>query len=50
VALLMFLAIAYQAPGDGPDDGSDVIFPDFPAASVRAQAVREKLQWSREPT
>jgi predicted RNase H-like HicB family nuclease len=30
MALRFYPAIAYQSPGDRPDDGWDVVFPDFP--------------------
>jgi predicted RNase H-like HicB family nuclease len=43
MAQRFYRAIAYQAPGDGPDDGWDVIFPDFPGCVAQGASVGEAM-------
>jgi predicted RNase H-like HicB family nuclease len=44
MALRFYRAIAYQAPGDGPDDGWDVIFPDLPGCVSQGDTAQEALR------
>jgi predicted RNase H-like HicB family nuclease len=39
-----YRAIAYQAPGDVPDDGWDVIFPDFPGCTSKGDTAQEAMK------
>ncbi len=44
MVLRFYRAIAYQAPGDGPDDGWDVIFPDLPGCVSQGDTAQEALR------
>ena len=48
MALLMYRAIAYQAPGDAPDDGWDVIFPDFPGCVSQGDTAEAAMKMAVE--
>ena len=39
-----YRAIAYQSPDDGPDDGWDVIFPDFPGCVSQGDTAIDALK------
>ena len=43
-----YRAIAYQSPGDGPDDGWDVVFPDFPGCVSQGDTAHDALENGRE--
>jgi len=43
MALRFYRAIAYQAPGDGPADGWDVVFPDLPGCVSQGDSVEDAL-------
>jgi predicted RNase H-like HicB family nuclease len=43
MSLRFYRAIAHQAPGDKPDDGWDVIFPDFPGCVTQGDSVEEAM-------
>jgi predicted RNase H-like HicB family nuclease len=43
MALRFYRAIAYQAPGDGPEDGWDVVFPDLPGCISQGDSVEDAL-------
>ncbi len=44
MAIRFYRAIAYQAPGDGPDDGWDVIFPDFPGCVTQGDTAQKAME------
>jgi predicted RNase H-like HicB family nuclease len=44
MALRFYRAIAYQAPGDGPTDGWDVVFPDFPGCVTQGDTAQRALE------
>ena len=44
MTLRFYRAIAYQGPGDGPDDGWDVIFPDFPGCVSQGDTAQEAME------
>jgi predicted RNase H-like HicB family nuclease len=44
MALRFYRAIAYQAPGDGPADGWDVVFPELPGCVSQGDSVEEALR------
>jgi predicted RNase H-like HicB family nuclease len=44
MALRFYRAIAYQERGDGPDDGWDVIFPDFPGCISQGDTAHEAME------
>ncbi len=44
MTMRLYRAIAFQAPGDGPDDGWDVIFPDFPGCVAQGDSVQEAME------
>jgi predicted RNase H-like HicB family nuclease len=44
VALRFYRAIAYQASGDGPTDGWDVVFPDFPGCVTQGDTAQQALE------
>ncbi len=44
MALRFYRAIAYQAPGDGPADGWDVVFPDLPGCVSQGDSVEDALR------
>ncbi len=48
MALRFYRAIAYQAPGDGPEDGWDVVFPDLPGCVSRGDSVEDALRNAAE--
>ena len=48
MAMRFYRAIAYQAPGDGPEDGWDVIFPDFPGCITQGSTREEAIENARE--
>lgn len=48
MAMRFYRAIAYQAPGDGPEDGWDVIFPDFPGCVTQGNTREEAIEYARE--
>ena len=48
MALRFYPAVAYQAPGDGPADGWDVVFPDLPGCISQGRTRREALRNVRE--
>lgn len=41
-------AIAYQAPGDGPADGWDVVFPDFPGCVTQGDSAQQAMEHAIE--
>ena len=43
-----YRAIAYQAPGDGPADGWDVVFPDFPGCVTQGDTVQHAMEHAIE--
>lgn len=43
-----YRAIAYQAPGEGPEDGWDVIFPDFPGCASQGETAIEAMKNATE--
>jgi predicted RNase H-like HicB family nuclease len=43
MALRFYRAIAYQASGDGPEDGWDVVFPDLPGCISQGDSVADAL-------
>ena len=43
MALRFYRAIAYQDADDGPDDGWDVIFPDFPGCITQGDTPQEAM-------
>ncbi len=43
-----YRAIAYQAPGDGADDGWDVIFPDFPGCISQGDTLLDAVKNGKE--
>jgi predicted RNase H-like HicB family nuclease len=43
-----YRAIAYQAPGDGPDAGWDVIFPDFPGCVSQGDTMLDAVKNGKE--
>ena len=48
MALRFYRAIAYQAPGDGPEDGWDVVFPDLPGCVSQGDSVEDALRNAAE--
>ena len=44
MALRFYRAIAHQAPGDGPTDGWDVVFPDFPGCVTQGDTAQQALE------
>lgn len=44
MSLRFYRAIAYQAPGDGAEDGWDVIFPDFPGCISQGDTVPQTME------
>ncbi len=44
MSLRLYRAIAYQNAGDGPDDGWDVIFPDFPGCVSQGNSAQEAME------
>jgi predicted RNase H-like HicB family nuclease len=48
LALRFYQAIAFRAPGDGPDDGWDVIFPDFPGCISQGDTAQEAMEHAVE--
>ena len=48
MATRWYRAVAYQEPGDGPEDGWDVIFPDLPGCVATGATVDETEQRMRE--
>ena len=44
MALRFYRAIAYQAPGDGPTDGWDVVFPDFPGCVTQGDTAQQAME------
>src|SRR5271154_108188 len=44
MALRFYRAIAYQAPGDGPTDGWDVVFPDLPGCVSQGDGAEDALR------
>jgi predicted RNase H-like HicB family nuclease len=44
----LYRMIAYQAPGDGPDDGWDVVFPDFPGCFTQGDTPEEAVENAKE--
>jgi predicted RNase H-like HicB family nuclease len=48
MALRFYRAIAFQAPGDGPADGWDVVFPDLPGCFSQGDSVEDALRHAVE--
>jgi predicted RNase H-like HicB family nuclease len=48
MALQFYRAIAYQAPGDGPGDGWDVVFPDLPGCVSQGDSIEDALRNAAE--
>jgi predicted RNase H-like HicB family nuclease len=48
MAMSFYRAIAYQQPGDGPDDGWDVIFPDLPGCVSQGETALEAMRNAKE--
>jgi predicted RNase H-like HicB family nuclease len=48
MAQRFYRAIAFQNPGDGPDDGWDVIFPDFPGCISQGETAVEAMKNATE--
>jgi predicted RNase H-like HicB family nuclease len=48
MALRIYRAIAFQSPGDGPEDGWDVIFPDFPGCVSQGDTAVEAMKCAVE--
>jgi predicted RNase H-like HicB family nuclease len=48
MALRFYRAIAYQSPGDGSDDGWDVIFPDFPGCVSQGDTAQAAMEHAVE--
>jgi predicted RNase H-like HicB family nuclease len=44
MTLRFYRAIAYQAPGDGPNDGWDVVFPDFPGCVTQGDTPQQAME------
>ena len=44
MALRIYRAIAFQNPGEGPEDGWDVIFPDFPGCVSQGETAVEAMK------
>jgi predicted RNase H-like HicB family nuclease len=44
MALRFYRAIAYQAPGDGPADGWDVVLPDFPGCVTQGDTPQQAME------
>ncbi len=44
MGLRFYRAIAYQNRGDGPDDGWDVIFPDFPGCVSQGNSAQAAME------
>lgn len=48
MASRLYRVIAYQGPDDGPDDGWDVIFPDFPGCITQGDTPEEAIKNANE--
>ena len=48
MATRWYRAIAYQAPGDGVDDGWDVIFPDLPGCVSQGETSLDAMKNAKE--
>jgi predicted RNase H-like HicB family nuclease len=48
MVLRAYRAIAYQAPGDGPADGWDVIFPSLPGCITQGNTREEAIENARK--
>ena len=48
MATSWYRAIAYQRPNDGPDDGWDVIFPDFPGCVSQGDTALDAMKNAKE--
>lgn len=48
MSLRFYRAIAYQNRGDGPDDGWDVIFPDFPGCISQGDSAQSAMENAAE--
>jgi len=48
MAVKFYRAIAYQAPGDGPADGWDVVFPDFPGCVTQGDSAQQAMEHAIE--
>jgi predicted RNase H-like HicB family nuclease len=48
VAVRLYRVIAFQSPGDGPDDGWDVIFPEFPGCVSQGRTSLEAIENGQE--
>jgi predicted RNase H-like HicB family nuclease len=44
MALRFYRTIAYQAPGEGPADGWDVVFPDFPGCVTQGDTLQQAME------
>jgi predicted RNase H-like HicB family nuclease len=44
----LYRAIAFQSPGDGPEDGWDVIFPAFPGCVAQGDTAEEAIENATE--
>jgi predicted RNase H-like HicB family nuclease len=48
MATRWYRAVAYQEPGDGPEDGWDVIFPDMPGCVSQGETAVDALKNAKE--
>jgi predicted RNase H-like HicB family nuclease len=48
MATRWYRAVAYQSPDEGPGDGWDVIFPDFPGCVSQGESALEALKNAEE--
>ncbi len=44
MAIRFYHAIAFRAPGDDPDDGWDVVFPDFPGCISQGDTAQDAME------
>jgi len=44
MTLRFYRTISYQGRGDAPDDGWDVIFPDFPGCVSQGETAQEAME------
>src|ERR1700729_1480236 len=48
MATRWYRAVAYQEPGDGPEDGWDVIFPDLPGCVTQGETAIDAMKNAKE--
>jgi predicted RNase H-like HicB family nuclease len=48
MASRLYRVIVYQSPGDGPKDGWDVVFPDFPGCITQGDSPEEAIENAKE--